>query len=286
MRVISIIAKPHAENIEVLLRKIISFLRNNNIELLFDKRTASIIKSTTFVEEEEIRLKSNLIIVIGGDGTLLSAARILKGKETPIIGINMGRLGFLTEIKAEEAINMLEEFLSGKASIEKRMKLDCKLMEDNTEVFQSEVLNDVVINKGALARMIDIELVIDGQFVNALRADGIIFSTPTGSTAYNLAAGGPIVYPELNSIIITPICPHSLTHRPIVISKNSKINISIKNNYENIFLTCDGQIGRRLNKDSSNDIIITKANTYVKLVTSSNRNYYSLLKEKLRWGQN
>jgi NAD+ kinase len=286
MRVISIIAKPHAENIEVLLRKIISFLRNNNIELLFDKRTASIIKSTTFVEEEEIRLKSNLIIVIGGDGTLLSAARILKGKETPIIGINMGRLGFLTEIKAEEAINMLEDFLSGKASIEKRMKLDCKLMEDNTEVFQSEVLNDVVINKGALARMIDIELVIDGQFVNALRADGIIFSTPTGSTAYNLAAGGPIVYPELNSIIITPICPHSLTHRPIVISKNSKINISIKNNYENIFLTCDGQIGRRLNKDSSNDIIITKANTYVKLVTSSNRNYYSLLKEKLRWGQN
>lgn len=286
MRVISIIAKPHAENIETLLMEIISFLNKNNIELLFDKRTASIIKSTNFAEEEEIKLKSNLIIVIGGDGTLLSAARILKGKETPIMGINMGRLGFLTEIKSGEAINMLENFLAGKVSIERRMKLDCKLMEDNTEVFQSEVLNDVVINKGALARMIDIELVVDGQFVNALRADGIIFSTPTGSTAYNLAAGGPIVYPELNSIIITPICPHSLTHRPIVISKNSKIKISIKNNYENIFLTCDGQVGRRLNKDSFNNIIITKANTSVKLVTSSNRNYYSLLKEKLRWGQN
>jgi NAD+ kinase len=286
MKVVSIIAKPHAENIESLLSQIINFLKENNIEILFDERTASIIENNSFASEDEIRLKSDLIIVVGGDGTLLSAARILNGKETPIIGINMGRLGFLTEIKAEEAINMLKKLLSGEAIIEKRMKLACKLLENNTEVFQSDVLNDVVINKGALARMIDIELFIDEQFVNALRADGIIFSTPTGSTAYNLAAGGPIIYPTLNLIIITPICPHSLTHRPIVISKNSKIKITIKNNYENMFLTCDGQIGRRLNKDSCNEIIITKSNSSVNLVTSSSRNYFSLLKEKLRWGQN
>ena len=286
MKVVAIIAKPHAEKIETLLNEIIGILKENNIDLLFDKRAASIINSSVYADEEEIKLKSDLIIVIGGDGTLLSAARILKGKETPIMGINMGRLGFLTEIKAEEAISMLKDFLSGKWLIEKRMKLQCKLMEDNVEVFQSDVLNDVVINKGALARMIDIELFIDGQFVNALRADGIIFSTPTGSTAYNLAAGGPIVYPSLNLIIITPICPHSLTHRPIVISKNSKINITIRNNYENIFLTCDGQVGRRLNKDRCNDIVLTKSDTSVSLVTSSSRNYYSLLKEKLRWGQN
>jgi NAD+ kinase len=286
MKVVSIIAKPHAENIKSLLNDIIVFLKESNIGILFDRRAASIINNSIYAEEDEIMLKSDLIIVLGGDGTLLSAARILKGKETPIIGINMGRLGFLTEIKAEEAISMLENFLLGKSLIEKRMKLNCRLMEDNIEVFQSDVLNDVVINKGALARMIDIELFIDGQFVNALRADGIIFSTPTGSTAYNLAAGGPIVYPSLNLIIITPICPHSLTHRPIVISKNSKINITIRNNYENIFLTCDGQVGKRLNKDRCNDIILTKSDTSVSLVTSSSRNYYSLLKEKLRWGQN
>jgi NAD+ kinase len=286
MKVVSIIAKPHAENIKSLLNDIIVFLKESNIGILFDRRAASIINNSIYAEEDEIMLKSDLIIVLGGDGTLLSAARILKGKETPIIGINMGRLGFLTEIKAEEAISMLENFLLGKSLIEKRMKLNCRLMEDNIEVFQSDVLNDVVINKGALARMIDIELFIDGQFVNALRADGIIFSTPTGSTAYNLAAGGPIIYPSLNLIIITPICPHSLTHRPIVISKNSTINITIRNNYENIFLTCDGQVGKRLNKDRCNDIILTKSDTSVSLVTSSSRNYYSLLKEKLRWGQN
>lgn len=286
MKVAAIIAKPHAENIEILLNEIIDFLKANSIDILFDKRAASIINNLVYADEEEIMLKSDLIIVIGGDGTLISAARILKDKETPIMGINMGRLGFLTEIKAEESISMLKDFLSGKGLIEKRMKLKCKLMEDHVEVFESDVLNDVVINKGALARMIDIELFIDGQFVNALRADGIIFSTPTGSTAYNLAAGGPIVYPSLDLIIITPICPHSLTHRPIVISKNSKIKIAIRNNNENIFLTCDGQVGRRLNKDKCNDIILTKSDTYVNLVTPSNRNYYSLLKEKLRWGQN
>jgi NAD+ kinase len=286
MRTAAIIAKPHALNIENLLNQIIVFLKKSNIELLFDKRSATILNHTRYAKEEEIMMKSDLIIVIGGDGTLLSAARMLNGKETPIMGINMGRLGFLTEIKAEEAISTLSEFLANKGSIEKRMKLSCKLMEDKKDVFQSEVLNDIVIHKGALARMIDIELFIDGQFVNALRSDGIIFSTPTGSTAYNLAAGGPIIYPSLNSIIITPICPHSLTHRPIVISKNSVVNVNIKNNYENVYLTCDGQVGERLDSDKNNNIVIAKSNTYVNLVTSSKRNYYSLLKEKLRWGEN
>lgn len=286
MKTVAIIAKPHAVNIENLLNQIIAILKEHHMELLFDKRASTILNYERYAEEEEIMLKADLIIVIGGDGTLLSAVRMLNGKETPIMGINMGRLGFLTEIKAEEATSMLSDFLANKGLIEKRMKLTCRLLEDKNNVFQSDVLNDIVINKGALARMIDIELFIDGQFVNALRADGIIFSTPTGSTAYNLAAGGPIVYPSLNSIIITPICPHSLTHRPIVIPKDSVINVIIKNNYEHVYLTCDGQVGRRLNSDKHNDIIITKSNCHVNLVTSPKRHYYSLLREKLRWGEN
>ncbi|MDY6821499.1 MAG: NAD(+)/NADH kinase [Deferribacterota bacterium] len=283
MKTVAIIAKPHAENVVNLLEEIVKLLDESNIEVLYDKRAASILNLSNHSSEEDIREGSDLVIVLGGDGTLISAVRIVGDKEVPIMGINMGRLGFLTEIRAGEAVNMLKNVIKGDYCAENRMKLHCDLFENKQSKFATDVLNDIVINKGALARMIDVELFIDDHFVNSLRADGVIFSTPTGSTAYNLAAGGPIIYPTLNSIIITPICPHSLTHRPIVVSRRSKIVVVMKNSNEQIYLTCDGQIGQKL-KNNDIKLNITQSSHNVKLITPKNRSYYSLLREKLGWG--
>lgn len=284
MRIVSIVAKPHAESIKKVLEGVIDLLKDYEVDIFLDKRAAFALNRSIFNSDKEISEHSDFVIVLGGDGTLISAVRILADKSIPILGINMGRLGFLSEVRLSECLDMIKQIMDGKYNIEKRMKLNCKLSAAESTLFESEVLNDVVINKGALARMIDIELIIDKHFVNNYRADGIIFSTPTGSTAYTLAAGGPIVYPTLNSIIITPICPHSLTHRPIVISEDSHIVVNIKKTNEQVYLTCDGQIGRKLDNVYDNVILIKKASTHVNLIVSNERNYYAILREKLGWG--
>jgi NAD+ kinase len=172
--------------------------------------------------------------------------------------------------------------LDGNYKTEKRMKLFSSIECDNCNVFEIDVLNDVVINKGALARIIEMDVWIDNKFVSTYRADGLIIASPIGSTAYTLAAGGPIVYPALNSIIITPICPHSLTHRPIVVSGDSEINVIVRNDNEKVFITFDGQICQRI--EANQKIIVKKADTYLNLVVSPNQEYFAVLREKLGWG--
>ncbi len=282
MKTIAIIVKPHAADAEKITRQIIELLKEKGINVLFDRRGASVLGEKEYSSDEEIREKSDLVIVLGGDGTLISAARILDKKETPILGVNLGRLGFLTETKVEDAIETLKGILNGNYKTEKRMKLFSSIECDNCDVFDIDVLNDVVINKGALARIIEMDVWIDDKFVSTYRADGLIIASPIGSTAYTLAAGGPIVYPALNSIIITPICPHSLTHRPIVVSGDSEINIIVRNEDEKVFITFDGQICQRI--EANQKIIVKKADSYLNLVVSPNQEYFSVLREKLGWG--
>lgn len=283
MKTIAIVAKPHAENITKLIPYLLDYLKSKGVTTLLEERTASVLHTEPSTHRE-IREKSDMIIVLGGDGTLISTVRIIDEKQVPILGVNLGRLGFLTETKIDNLEEMLENIFSGNFFIEKRLKLSSTVYKDGEKIFGTSVLNDIVINKGALARIIDIEVFIDKFFVNTYRADGLIVSTPTGSTAYNMAAGGPIVYPTLDNIIITPICPHSLSNRPIVVDGNVKIRLKIKSDDERVFLTCDGQIGKRM--AGGEEILIEKSNHYVNLIVPSDRNYFALLREKLGWGGN
>ncbi|MCA1927777.1 MAG: NAD(+)/NADH kinase [Calditerrivibrio sp.] len=283
MKSLAIVAKPHAENIYNILTRLVGYLKNVNITPLLEERAAYVINAVQS-SHQEIRDNADMLIVLGGDGTLISSIRIIDNKEIPILGVNLGRLGFLTETRIEELESTLDRILSGDYKTEQRLKLCSRVLLGGVETFKSSVINDIVINKGALARIIDIDVYIDEHFVNTYRADGLIISTPTGSTAYNLAAGGPIVYPTQNNIIITPICPHSLSNRPIVVDGDVEIRLKVKNDDERVFLTYDGQIGKRLT--NGEEVVIKKSSYYVNLIVSSNRNYFSLLREKLGWGGN
>ncbi len=281
MKTISIVAKPHGEQVRQTLEKVCYFLSGKDVDILFEEKAANVM-GVAPTDHEEIREKSDLVIVLGGDGTLISAARLLGSKETPVLGVNLGRLGFLTETRVDEVINSLDDFLNDDYKLEKRMKLHCHIEEEGLKTLEIEVLNDVVINKSDLARIIEMDVYIDGDFVNRYRADGLIISTPTGSTAYNLAAGGPIVHPETETIIISPICPHALTNRPIVVNDSSHIEIKLRSRDENVSITYDGQVWRSI--DPAMTISVKKAKSPTVLVVPKNKNYYSLLREKLGWG--
>ncbi len=283
MKNIAIIAKPHAENIKGLLELVVEFFKSNGINYLLEGRSASVLGEEP-LSDNEIRDLADAAIVLGGDGTLISAIRIFDKKEIPILGVNLGRLGFLTETRIDEVLDSLRNMISGDFSLEKRLKLCSEIRLNDQHTFKASVINDVVINKGALARIIDIDVFVNDSFVNRYRADGLIISTPTGSTAYNLAAGGPIIYPTLNNIIITPICPHSLSNRPIVLDADVVVRMRVLNYDEKVFVTYDGQIGKRLERDE--EIVIWRSPHNINLVVPKNRNYFSVLREKLGWGGN
>lgn len=282
MKNIAIIVKPHTNNIREITLDIINYLKSNNKNIILEKRAAEALDSKEFSDDSEIREEADLLVVLGGDGTLISAIRLLQDKDTPVMGINLGRLGFLTDTKLENAKATLDEVFSGNFSIEKRMKFDITVKKGDNITFKTKVINDLVINKGALARIIDIDVSVDNLFMNTYRADGIIVSTPTGSTAYTLAAGGPIVYPTLNSIIVTPICPHALSHRPIVLHETSKLQIKVRNLDDKVFITCDGQEGKKM--EANETVYVEKSNSSANLIVTKHHNYFTLLKEKLGWG--
>lgn len=225
----------------------------------------------------------NLIIVLGGDGTLISVARKIRDLGVPILGVNLGSLGFLTEITRKELFSVLEQVLDGDFSVSSRIMLDVKVQRQGKEVGHFHVLNDVVINKGALARIIDMEACIDNEYLTTYKADGLIISTPTGSTAYNMAAGGPIISPGTSCLVLTPICPHMLTNRPIIISDNSDVRVEVKFQDEDVVLTADGQVGMPL---KGGDVVeVRKSRSRTMLISSPTRNYYEVLRTKLRWGE-
>ncbi len=235
------------------------------------------------VQSEKFKSEADLIVVLGGDGTMLSTARLTGNREVLVLGINYGSLGYLTEFRIEEMFAALEEILSGKYELDRRVMLEIEHLRGEEVIGKGRVLNDVVINKAALARIIEIEVSLNHLFVNSFRADGLIIATPTGSTAYNLSAGGPIVYPSMEAVVLTPICPFTLTNRPIVIPDDAEINLTLKNESDGVALTLDGQIGYSMK--TGDTVSIRKSPTTFNLVQPPNRNYFDVLRNKLKWGR-
>jgi NAD+ kinase len=224
-----------------------------------------------------------LVVVLGGDGTLIYGARMLRGHDVPILGINLGSLGFLTEVAVAELYPVLEEALAGKAVVESRMKLHCRLERQGKVLLEDEVLNDVVVNKGALARIADHECHIDGHYVTTYKSDGVVIATPTGSTAYALSAGGPILHPTVDCAVIAPICPHALTQRPLVVPGTSIIQLSLKTEVSDVFLTLDGQTGHGL--ETGDRLVVQRSANRVSLIRNRKVSYFGILRQKLHWGE-
>ncbi|UCH08992.1 MAG: NAD(+)/NADH kinase [Deltaproteobacteria bacterium] len=235
-------------------------------------------------EETTIPETVDLVVVLGGDGTLLGAARKVGHYGLPILGVNLGGLGFLTEIPVGMLYQDMEKVINGEISIEPRLMLQARVLRMGDEKCHFTVLNDVVINKGALARIIDLKVSVDNHFLTTFRADGLIVSTPTGSTGYNLSAGGPILYPDLEALILTPICPFTLTNRPIIVPDTSVIDVQMGEESEEVILTFDGQVG--FNLVGNDRVIISKSEKKLKLIKSPDQDYYDILRTKLRWGEN
>lgn len=235
------------------------------------------------VEPDGLAANVDLILVLGGDGTMIATARLMGDAEVPVLGVNYGGLGYLAEFRIEELYSALESILSGNYRLDQRVMLDVALVRADENVTRNRVLNDVVINKSALARIIEIEAYLNHQFVNSFRADGLIVSTPTGSTAYNLSAGGPVIYPSMNAVVITPICPFTLSNRPIVVPDDAVIELCLKTDKEDVALTLDGQVGFPLKVEDR--VVIRKSQTTFSLVQPMNRNYFDVLRDKLRWGR-
>ncbi len=280
---IGIIAKVQHPMAGKVLRELDGWLKERGIEIYINRETAGIIGEKSPYKRAEIPSLTELIIVLGGDGTLLSVARLIEDKNVPILGVNLGGLGFLTEIPTDELYSVLEMVIAENFATESRIMLDAIIYREGKIAAHYCAFNDVVINRGALARIVDLEIKINGLYVTTYRSDGLIISTPTGSTAYSLAAGGPIVYPTMNAIIISPICPHTLTNRPIVIPDDVKIEINLVTPNEDVLATLDGQVGYSLNYRDT--IEIKKAKNTIKLIQSPGKNYYEVLRKKLKWGE-
>jgi len=277
---IGIIAKPRLEAGEVL-RSLVAYLRQRNVETLLDPDTADLIGDAETCPKSEIPSKVDWIAVLGGDGTLLSVARLIGARDVPIFGINLGSLGFLTEVTLDELYPTLDRVIAGEVTLDERLMLTASVIRAGKEISSDSVLNDVVINKSALAKIIDLAAYIDGKHIADFKADGLIVSTPTGSTAYNLAAGGPIVQPGMHAIIINPICPHILTNRPVVVRGGSEIEILLKSEDTEVHLTLDGQVGFSLQGE---DVIrIVKADHPLRLISVPGKNYFDVLRTKLKW---
>jgi len=281
---IGIISRPRRANISVVVPPLLEWLKERGIRTIYDEETASSLDDTSNgLSRERVAAESEILLVLGGDGTLLAAARLAAPNGVPILPINMGSLGFLTSFTLEELYPALEETLAGRSSVSERVMLHVDLERAGKVIEHQRVLNEAVINKGALARMIEVELLIEKEFVCRYRADGLIVATPTGSTAYSLSAGGPIVHPTVESFIITPICPHTLTDRPVVVRDSCCIDMKLSGDTESVFLTLDGQKGIPL--QASDCVRITRAKEALKLIQPPRKSYFEILRNKLKWGE-
>lgn len=241
-------------------------------------------KGITATQAPESASEADLAVVVGGDGTLLAAARLLGDRQVPIVAINYGGLGFLTELTRDEMYAALEGVCTDCYITEERMTMDIRLSRDQKPSSLFRALNDVVIHKagGTMSRMIELEARVDGQYLTRFRADGLIVATPTGSTGYNLSAGGPIIFPTMGAMIVTPICSHTLTNRPVVLSENVKVEITLRSEHDDVYITVDGQVGGPLCTNCN--LTVQKSRVNVKLVSPAGKNYFDVLRGKLKWG--
>jgi NAD+ kinase len=283
-KTIGIISRPRRSILVEIVPKLLSWLQERGVTTVIDSETASPVnRSEIGKTRHQIAQEADLLLVLGGDGTLLAAAREAAPHGIPILPINLGGLGFLTSFTLEELYPALEEALAGCAPVSERVMLLVERTHNGNTLTQQRVLNEAVVHKGTLARMIELELYIDDGFVCRYRADGLIVATPTGSTAYSMSAGGPIVHPEVESILITPICPHTLSDRPIVVPDVSQVELRMAENSDSVFLTLDGQTGVPLQTDDR--VRITRAVERLKLIHPPNKTYFEILRNKLKWGE-
>jgi NAD+ kinase len=274
---VGIVVKPgHSEALSTA-NELSSWIGSRGISIVCEPCTVADNRPNDLIKDSE------LIVVLGGDGTMISTARLIDDSEVLVLGINYGSLGYLADFRIEEMFSSLEAVLEGNYEIDRRVMLEADLVRDGKVEATGRVLNDVVINKAALARMIEIEVNLNSLFVNSFRADGLIAATPTGSTAYNLSAGGPIVYPSMNAVVLTPICPFTLTNRPLVIPDTAEIELKLEDENEGVVLTLDGQIGYTMK--AQDRVLIRKSNITFNLVQPPNRNYFEVLRNKLKWGR-
>lgn len=283
MRSVGLFVKWHQQDAVRLAGEVAAWLAARGIEVLVDETLAADLPAARSCPAAAIAAEVDLFIVLGGDGTLLSVSRLVEERRTPILGINLGSLGFLTEVTRDETIPVLERLLAGELEVSERLRLDVTIRRGGIEVARYRVLNDLVINKGALARIIDMEAWVDDTYLTTFKADGLIVATPTGSTAYNLSAGGPIISPTLHCLVISPICPHMLTNRPIIVSDEALIRIEVKFQDEEVALTADGQVGMPLH---GGDVVEIRRSPHpTMLVISPTKDYFQILRTKLKWGE-
>lgn len=278
---IGIFTKPEEPRAAALVAGIVEWAANKNIQLLINERLNEKPDGALSAADRKIAESADLIVTLGGDGTMLAVARLLEGRNTPVFGINLGTLGYLAEFPVEEALPALDEVILGHYRIARRTLIDWCVNRNQEVVGKGCALNDVVVNKATLARMIEIDCTVGSHYVTTYRADGLIIATPTGSTAYNLSAGGPIIYPSVGAIAIAPICPHTLTNRPLILPDKKRIKLELKTREQEVVLASDGQITVQLIADDT--IEIKKSDSTFNVIVSKDKDYFHILRSKLRW---
>lgn len=280
---IGVVVGPQKPDAIAVVRNLLIWCAERNIELHATAEVAEQVGCTPLiVNNEELAEQVDLVVVLGGDGTMLGASRLIGTRRIPVLGINFGYLGYLTEFTLEELFSALDDLLANNFQAEPRMMLDVSVTRGGKTIAAHRALNDAVINQGALAKMIELECYVNGDFVNRFRADGMIVSTPTGSTAYSLSAGGPIVFPSMHAIILTPICPHMLSNRPVIVPGEMTVDMTFSKATDGVMLTIDGQRGVTL--EPNDCVTLRRSETTFDIVRPTKRNYFEVLRTKLKWG--
>ncbi len=285
---VGILARPDLAEAGGALRELASWLTGRGAQPLLDPRTAALapgaVPPESVYEATDVASRADALVVLGGDGTLLGVSHLVARRGVPVLGVNFGSLGFLTEIALPELYPALDAVLRGSYEFDERRMLHAEVRCDGRTRESGDVLNDVVVTKAALSRIIELDVSVDGLFVSAFRADGLIVSSPTGSTAYNLAAGGPILHPALAAIVLTPICPHMLTNRPLVVGDAAKIEVRLHaGRGVEVHVTFDGQVGCPLTPADS--VVVTRSPRSLRLVRAPKRDFFAVLRTKLKWGE-
>jgi NAD+ kinase len=281
---VGLIAKPDAAQAQRVVLTLIDWLTARGLSVVLEKETAGLAPAAAVASAHKTDLPGQVdaLIVLGGDGTLLSMARAVGDLGVPMLGVNLGGLGFLTATTLDEMLPALEAMLAGDMAVEERMVLAARLVRAGQVTGEYIALNDVVITKSAMSRIIDLAVSVDGRHATAYRADGLIISTPTGSTAYNLSAGGPILFPTMDAVVLTPIAPHTLSNRPIVLPGTQRIDVTLRVDQE-VMLTMDGQVGVPLRE---RDVVeVHKARARIRLMRFETKDFFSVLRTKLKWGE-
>lgn len=284
MKTVAIMSKPGQPALKRVAPEVVDWLKRHGYDVLIDSETAAYLPSPPCIPRDELAArKPDFVLVLGGDGTMLAAARALAEAKIPVLGVNLGTLGFLTEVGLSELYPTLQALVNDHCAVEERGMLHCHLMRNRERFAHFDALNDAVLHKSAISRILEFEVRVDDRYVATYRADGLIVATPTGSTAYSLAAGGPVVAPDVDAFVITPISPHMLTHRPLVVKGSSVVDVIVEGTPEEAFLTVDGQVGIPILE--GDHITCKKSARQVRLLHHADRTFFDVLRMKLKWGE-